>query len=56
MPATRKRTAFKDTPPVPSCDNHPGIPAVHVTTSPLHQAISLCEACLRRVGDYMRDR
>lgn len=41
--------------PPSMCDNHPDTRAEHTTTSTLHQPISLCKACLRRV-EYMRDR
>lgn len=51
--APRKRAAAK---PAVTCDNHPGVPAAHTTTSDLHQPISLCEACLARIGRYLQDR
>lgn len=55
MAGTRKRPVELDESTV-MCDNHPNVAAVHTTSSELHQAISLCEACLRRIGSHMRDR
>lgn len=51
--APRKRTAAKATGVM--CDNHPGTPAEHTTTSALHQPISLCQRCLE-AAQHLRDR
>lgn len=58
MPAVKKPTAEqKDTVErAPAmCDNHPDVRAAHTTTSTLHQPISLCARCLRRV-EHLRQR
>lgn len=53
MPGTRKRAVEA---PQIMCDNHPNAVAAHTTESELHQPISLCEPCLRRIGPWMRTR
>lgn len=52
---TPKKTA-EPVVPEAMCDNHPQTPAVHTTSALLHQAISLCETCLRRIGDHIKAR
>lgn len=52
---TPKKTA-EPVMPEAMCDNHPQTPAVHTTSALLHQAISLCETCLRRIGDHIKAR
>jgi hypothetical protein len=53
MPVQKKDVPEKG--PAAMCDNHPEVKAAHTTSTEMHRAISLCEACLRRIP-YMAER
>lgn len=38
------------------CDNHPDVPAVHVTDGTLHSVQRYCKACLARVEAALNGR
>lgn len=43
--ASKPKTAEED---LGSCDNHPEVPAVHVTDGSKFQVMHLCKACVDR--------
>lgn len=56
MPPRKKQTVTEVANDVLMCVNHAGTAAVHVTDGVLHQAIALCEVCIQRIGEHIRER
>lgn len=52
MPPARKRTTKSR---IAMCSNHPERRSVWTTGGLLHQPISLCEACLTRIGVHIQE-